>query len=307
MLKALITEDFHSLLADGLRQMGIEVDECKEIDYDGVLHVIAEYDILIVNSKIRINEELLRNAKKLRLVGRIGSGQDIFDQEACDKYAVATLTSPEGNANAVAEHILGFILSVINHQWKAQDSILRGEWLREDYRGMELNGKTLAIIGFGHNGKRLAELLSGFDLTILAYDIKKQDCQIKNVIHATLDQIYEQADIVSLHLPLDEHTLGFADQDFFDRFQKPIYYINCSRGKISPWQHILQSLDRGIIRAAMLDVFEIEPPILTVQIQNYVKNGRLFLTPHIAGWTHESKQKLAEIMLYKIKKQLSLL
>ena len=303
-MRVLITEDFHPILEDELKRLGLAVTILPKIDYQGVCEIVEEFEILIVNSKIRIDQNLLSKAKSLKIVGRIGSGRDIFDEEACRASGIITITTPEGNANAVAEHILGFILSTYNNISKSHLSILKGEWSREENRGRELNGKTLAIIGFGHNGQRLAELLEGFDVHVLANDMLPIQSSLPNVSSASMQEIYSQADIVSLHLPLTRSTIGFASHEFFDSFQNQIDFVNCSRGKVAPWKPILDNLQSSKMRTAMLDVFEDEPFILSDEILTYSKQNRLFLTSHIAGWTVESRLKLAQQMASKIKKYL---
>jgi D-3-phosphoglycerate dehydrogenase / 2-oxoglutarate reductase len=303
-LRVLITEDFHPILEDELKRLGLAVTILPKIDYQGVCEIVEGFEILIVNSKIRIDQNLLSKAKSLKIIGRIGSGRDIFDEEACQESGIITITTPEGNANAVAEHVLGFILSTYNNVSKAHLSILNGEWSREENRGRELNGKTLAIIGFGHNGQRLAELLAGFDVHVLANDILPIQSNLPNVSIASMEEIYLKADIVSLHVPLIRSTIGFASHNFFNSFQNQIDFVNCSRGKVAPWKPILDHLQSSKIRTAMLDVFEDEPLSLTDEILKFSNQNRLFLTPHIAGWTVESRLKLAQQMATKIKKHL---
>lgn len=301
-MKALITESFHPILQERLSSMGYAVDLQVSIDYDSLLDVVEDYTLLVVNSKIRIDRILLAVAKNLKIVGRIGSGRDIFDEEACAEYGILTLTSPEGNANAVAEHILGMILANYNHLASAQESILFGQWNREQYRGRELMGKTWAIIGYGHNGRRLADLLSGFGVNILAHDTDPTLSYASHVKPSDMHEIFSEADIVSMHLPLTGETTGYVSMDWLQSFHKQIDFINTSRGAVAPWESILYGLDSGKIRTAMLDVFEEEPIIDTSHILPWIYEKKLFLTPHIAGWTEESKMKLATVLADKIEK-----
>lgn len=303
-MKALITEEFHPVLKENLQRLGYEIVEDIQIDYDGACRMISDYDLLIVNSKIKIDENLLSQAKKLKIVGRIGSGMDIFDMNACERYGVKVLTSPEGNANAVAEHIIGFLLSAMNNLSKSQAEILNGQWIREENRGEELTGKTLAILGFGHNGRQLAKLLSGFDLDILYYDIRVIDSPWNHVRQTSLDELFERADILSIHLPLTPDTENYITINFLKKFKKPIYLVNASRGKICPIATVVEGLRSGWIHKAMLDVFENEPLIATEAIRMLCAQYRLFLTPHIAGWTVESKYRLANILAQKIENEL---
>lgn len=303
-MKALITEEFHPILKEELEKLNIDVDERIDSNYDSVCEVIDGYEILIVNSKIRIDQELIHRAPRLKIVGRIGSGMDIFDIEACEKRNIQILTSPEGNANAVAEHVLGFLLSALNNLQISQNKLLDGHWDREGNRGVELCGKTISIIGFGHNGARLAELLQGFDVQILAYDIRSIQTKTKNVRQTSLEEIYQETDVLSIHLPLNGSTTNFVNDKFLANFKKKIYFINASRGKICPVSTILDHLEKGNLIKAMLDVYDSEPVNPTIRMKNFCEEGRLLLTPHIAGWTHESKFKLAKILAEKIKTKL---
>lgn len=303
-MRVLITEEFHPVLRESLESAGLQVFEKFDINYEQVCKIIQDYEILIVNSKIRVDRNLIERAPNLKIVGRIGSGMDIFDLEECHRKNVKVLTSPEGNANAVAEHIIGFILSSLNHLQRSQNELLNGEWNRERNRGTELCGKTLSIIGFGHNGRRLSELLQGFDIQILAYDIVPIHTTIKNVKIATMEEIYEKTDILSIHLPLTPSTIEFVNSQYLSNFRKNIILINASRGKICPTQVVLDGLVSGKIKHASLDVYESEPFQVSDALRKFCIEGRLFLTPHVAGWTEESKYKLSFVLAEKIKKDL---
>lgn len=304
MKKAILTEEFDPSLKLGLEELGYSCDEIYNIDTEGVAAIISEYSILIINSKILVDKNLLDRAPKLETIARIGSGLEIIDMEECKKRNIQIISTPAGNANAVAEHILGFILSTFNNLSKSQNELLSGNWMREKNRGEELCGKTIAIIGCGHNGSRLVNLLSGFDTEVLIYDINELTHTIYNS-HARktdMEEIYKKADIVSFHLPLTEKTQFLFNQDFLTKFEKSIYLINASRGKVCEMDAILYGLESGKIIKAMLDVFEYEPLMLNNRIEKAVKEYKLFLSPHIAGWTYQSRRKMAEIVLKALKK-----
>lgn len=296
-MKALLTEQFHNILTKRLLDSNIQCTCIPNIDSEGLIKEIDNYDILIINSKIYIGEEVLNRAKKLKIIGRVGSGLDIVDLEACEKRKIEVVNSPEGNANAVAEHTLGMILSSMNNMYEAHHQIINGEWKREENRGEELYGKTVAIIGCGHVGSRVAELLHNFNVKILVNDIIKKDGNFEQV---NLNQVYQEADIVSLHLPLNSETHHFANSDFFNAFRKPIYFVNTSRGKIVNTEALLNSIHKGKVKKAMIDVYEQEPLRKNRQFQAAIDEYKLIATPHIAGWSMRSKYELCNILVDKI-------
>lgn len=305
MKKALITEEFHPNLKPDLEGLGYTCVESFHIDTQGVMDCIADFELLIINSKILVDKKLLDQATQLKAVARIGSGLEIIDQNECQLRNIKVISTPAGNANAVAEHILGFLLSSMNNIAKSQQDILHGNWLREENRGDELCGKTIGIIGCGNNGSRLVKLLSGFEVNILIYDIVDITERIANPLArqvSSMDEIFEHADIVSFHIPLTNETQSMVNQNFLEKFKKNIYLVNASRGKVCEMNTILYGIQSGKIIKAMLDVFENEPLTLHQGIIEAVKSNRLFLSPHIAGWTHQSKKKMAEMVILALQK-----
>lgn len=301
-MKALITENFHECLVSGFEKMGIKCTVLEDINTENVSKIIHQFEIIVINSKIIIDKHLISKGTHLKIIARIGSGLDIIDLDECKKRGITVLSSPEGNANAVAEHTLAFILSSFNNLFKSQTELLKNIWSREPNRGTELDGKTLAIIGFGHTGKQLAKILVGFDLSILVYDIEKKETDQRNVKFVSLETIFKEADIVSIHLPLTKDTYYFINNIFIEKFDKNIYLINTSRGKICDTKALIKALEKGKIKKAMLDVFEDEPFTLTKKMIELTEENKLFLSPHIAGWTEESKFKLSQIIVDKVKK-----
>ncbi len=305
-MRALITDDVHPLLIEELKGMGYEVDFRPDITADETAAIIAPYSGLIINSKIFCGEELLAKAPNLKWVGRLGSGMEVIDTKACEAYGVKYFNSPEGNRNAVAEHALGLLLNILNNITTSNNEIRQGQWIREPNRGTEVSGKTVGIIAFGNTGEAFSKVLGGFDINILAYDKYKKGFGSDRVKEATMEDIFTNADIVSLHLPLTPETKYLADQKFFESFAKPIYFINTSRGKVVETTALLHAVKSGHVKAAALDVLENE------KIQNLsgaeqewfdslVAEKRILLTPHIAGWTHESKRKIAEVVVNRVK------
>ena len=303
-MRVLITEKFHPILIHKFSEFGLQCDVFEDIDTNGVFKIIEDYHILIINSKILVNEAMLKKATKLKAIGRVGSGMEIIDLDYCQSNQIFVCSAPEGNRNAVAEQVLGFLLSHFQNLSKAQESLLAGNWERELHRGIELNGKTIGIFGFGNTGQQLAKILSGFDIEVLAYDKQPIKTDIKNVKIASIEEIYKNADIISLHLPLNSETLHYANAPFFDAFHKNIWFINTSRGKICYTNDLIHAIKVGKVNAAMLDVFEEEPLKLTEDIKMLCQSNKLFVTPHIAGWTFESYERLAATIADKIIKHL---
>jgi D-3-phosphoglycerate dehydrogenase / 2-oxoglutarate reductase len=307
----LITEEFHPILSTRLSEAGIVIDCLPEIDTAGVMEIIEKYQVIIVNSKIILDANVLSKAKNLKVIGRVGSGLDIIDLEYCRKNQIEVCSSPEGNANAVGEHALGLLLSVMNNITRSKAEMPQPVWDREGLRGEELDGKTVAIIGYGHTGQAFAKKLRGFDVELLVYDKYIQEYGSEYARESGLDEIFQKADIVSLHLPLTAETKYFADKDFFEKFKKSIILINTSRGKICKTEDLMEKLVSGKVKSAGLDVFENEKPKLFSDEEKEIYDN-LFLmpnvvsTPHIAGWTIESKYKLADILTQKVLQKLGL-
>ena len=305
-MKALITDDVHPLLLDELRQMGYEVDFRPEITFEETLGIISAYTGLIINSKIFCGAELLAKAESLKWVGRLGSGMEVIDTKTCDAKGVKYFNSPEGNRNAVAEHALGLLLNLLNNITKSNNEVKAGKWIREPNRGEELSGKTIGIIAYGNTGEAFAKVLRGFDVRVLAYDKYKKGFGNDFVQESSLSEIFTEADIVSLHLPLTYETKYMADEAFFNSFKKPVYFINTSRGKVVKTTALVDAVRSGKVKAAALDVLENEKiSQLNSDEQQWfddlIKDKRILLTPHIAGWTHVSKRKIAEVVIDKIR------
>jgi D-3-phosphoglycerate dehydrogenase len=305
-MKALITDDVHPLLIEQLQQMGYEVDFRPNTTFEETLETIAPYDGLIINSKIFCGDELLAKAPKLKWVGRLGSGMEVIDTKACDAKGVKYFNSPEGNRNAVAEHALGLLLNLLNNITKSNNEVKAGKWIREPNRGEELSGKTIGIIAFGNTGQAFAKVLRGFDVKVLVYDKYKKGFGTDFVKESTAEEIFAEVDIVSLHLPLTEETKYMANETFFSSFKKPICLVNTSRGKVLQTTALIDALRSGKVKAAALDVLENEKINQLNSderkwFDDLIKNDQVILTPHIAGWTHESKRKIAEVVVERVR------
>lgn len=305
--RVLITDELHPLLQHGLEADGFTVDYRPAITETEVHDIIHLYEGLVINSKVYAGKELLDKATLLKFVCRAGSGLEVIDLPYARQKGIAAFNSPEGNRNAVAEHALGMLLGLLNHITKANNEVHSYQWVREPNRGTELSGKTVALIAYGNTAQAFARILSGFNVTVLAYDKYYNGFPDGFVTEATLQQIFDQADVVSLHLPLTAETTYMIDEAFLSSFKKPYWLLNTSRGKVLNTAALVKALDSGKVLGAALDVLENEKlNTLTekqkADLDTLLNKPNVLVTPHIAGWTHESKQRIAEVLLEKIRK-----
>lgn len=288
-----------------LEDIDVIYDYLPDISRAEIIEKIADYDGLIIRSKTKVDAELLANATKLKFVGRPGAGIDNMDEELLSNMGVAILNAPEGNRDAVAEHTIGLTLSVLNNIHTGHNEVLTKIWDREGNRGEEIADKTFAIIGYGNMGQALAKRLSGFNCTVLAYDKYRHNYGDKYAEQTSLEQIFKQADIVSLHIPLIKQNFHWANIEFFNKFKNNIIFINTARGEIAPLGDLVKAVESGKIRKAGLDVLENEnfAKLNSEQISNLEKlqqSGKVLFTPHVAGWSSESYIKLNQYMIEKI-------
>ncbi|MEM8906853.1 MAG: NAD(P)-dependent oxidoreductase, partial [Bacteroidota bacterium] len=303
MKQVLITDGVHPILIKELEAAGYTCDYHPKISLEEVRQRIGPYEGLIINSKILVDRTLLDAAPRLQFVGRLGSGMEIVDQVYAKEKGVHVLRAPEGNRNAVAEHALGMLLALANKLRTADAEVRQMIWQREQNRGFEIMGKTVGIIGFGHTGRSFAEKLAGMGVKVLAYDkYKKHFAQdLPYVLETGMESIFMEADIISLHLPLAKETRHWVDQQFIQKCQKKVVLINTSRGSVIKTTDLVDALRKEQILGACLDVFENEKP-LTFQeeeqglYQQLYEMDQVLLTPHVAGWTVESKKRLAVVL-----------
>lgn len=307
MAKVLVTDDVHETMIADLKHNEYEVDYRPGISLKEVHNIIHEYTGMIINSKIIAHEDLLSKAKKLKFIGRLGSGLEIIDLHYAKAKGINVHSAPEGNRNAVAEHALGMLLSIANNLVKGNREVKSFHWDREGNRGFELEGKRVGIIGFGHTGSSFAKKLTGFNLEVLAYDKYKSNfaSDLSFVKECTLEQVLEECEIISLHLPLTSETRYFVNEDFMRRWKHPLVLINTSRGNVINTKVLIQALDTGKLQGAALDVFENEKPnkYSDDEAKMYRKLfdfPNVLVSPHVAGWTVESKRKIAETLIEKI-------
>jgi len=343
-MKILHLDINHQLLIDQLEALGCTNYEDHTSSKEDIEQKIDAYDGIIIRSRFNIDRQFLDKAKNLKFIGRVGAGLESIDVAYAEKKGVYLISAPEGNRNAVAEHALGMLLSLINNLNPADKEVKNGEWNRESNRGEELDGKTVGLIGYGNMGKAFAKKLRGFDVEVLCYDIK-DDVADENATQVPLKELQEKADVLSLHTPFTELTKNMVNNEFINRFSKPFYFINTARGKSVVTKDLVKALDSGKIKAAGLDVLEYEK----LSFENLFKNSirqeylkesvtssgveklkiskegldsarpdsnsyklpeafkylisaeNVIMTPHIAGWTKESKEKLAQTIVDKIK------
>lgn len=270
---------------------------------------IQKYQGIIIRSRFKIDRSFLDKATQLQFIARVGAGLESIDCDYATSKNIELIAAPEGNRNAVGEHSLGMLLSLMNNLNKANAEIKLGQWNRESNRGQELDGKTVGIIGYGNMGKAFAKKLRGFDVDVLCYDILEQvgDANARQV---TLKELQEKADVLSLHLPWTPETDKMVNTTFITAFAKPFWLINTSRGKNVVTADLVDALNSGKILGAGLDVLEYEKlsfeslfqdAATPAAFQYLLKSDKVILTPHIAGWTFESHEKLAQVIVDKIK------
>jgi D-3-phosphoglycerate dehydrogenase / 2-oxoglutarate reductase len=308
MRKVLFIDPVHPLLREELRGMGFHCEDFSGKERDVLETIAEEYEGFIIRSRFRIDRTLLDKCTKLRFIARSGSGMEGIDIEYAAQKGIACINSPEGNRDAVGEHTLGLLLSLLNHISRADMEIRFGRWIREGNRGTEIKGKTVGIIGYGNMGSAFAQRLKGFDANVISFDKYKSDYSDGNTREVSLETLFDDADIVSLHVPLNDETRYMADDAFLKRFRKDIFLVNTSRGPVVKTEDLVKNLESGHVRGAALDVLEYEDASfemlkgeMPAPLQYLLGSGRVVMTPHIAGWTAESNIGLVSILLEKIK------
>jgi len=270
---------------------------------------IHNYDGFIIRSRFKIDTDFLAKATNLKLIGRVGAGLENIDCDFAVQQGIKLISAPEGNRNAVGEHTLGMILSLFNKFNKADREVRKGKWLREANRGFELDGQTVGIIGYGNMGKAFAKKLRGFDVEVLCYDLK-ENIGDKNAKQVSLSELQEKTTVLSLHTPQTSLTLNMINKQFIEAFQHHFWFINTARGKSVVTQHLVEALQSGKILGAGLDVLEYEKSSfenlfnddkMPEAFQYLIKAENVLLSPHVAGWTKESKEKLAQTIVDKFK------
>lgn len=308
MKKVLIINEVHEILIKKLEKQGFKCDMAVGKSYTEISQVVEQYTGIILRSGIIIDKNLIDRAKNLKFIGRLGSGLESIDVDYCKSKNIACLNSPEGNRNAVAEHALGMLLNILNNITKSQNEVRNGLWLREENRGTEIKGKTIGIIGYGNTGSAFALKLKGFGANVISWDKYKFNYSDGNTRETTLEDIFENAGIVSLHVPLTNETKYMVNSDFISSFRKNFYLINTSRGPVVNTAALFKGLESGKISGAALDVIEYEEysfdrmktENIDGDFRKLLEKQNVILTSHIAGFTHESKFLIADILADKI-------
>ncbi|WP_341216725.1 2-hydroxyacid dehydrogenase [uncultured Wocania sp.] len=307
-MKILHLDTNHELLINQLNDLGFTNDEDYTASKEGIKARIHEYDGFIIRSRFSIDKTFLDAATNLKFIGRVGAGLENIDCDYAKSKGIHLISAPEGNRNAVGEHSLAMILSLFNKLNKADNEVRAGKWLREENRGLELDGKTVGLIGYGNMGKAFAKKLRGFDVTVLCYDIKDHIGD-ENAKQVSLTELQQYADVLSLHTPETPLTTNMIDDVFINQFTKPFWLINTARGKSVVTKDLVSALQSGKILGAGLDVLEYEKTsfenlfssTMPEAFQYLIQAKNVLLTPHVAGWTLESKEKLAQTIVDKIK------
>ncbi|MCA6434993.1 MAG: hydroxyacid dehydrogenase [Bacteroidetes bacterium] len=312
-MKILLADKNHEILEHILAENQLQYDALWNLSADELIKILPQYDGLVIRSKFKLTKTILSQCNKLKVIGRVGAGMENIDVAFANKQKIICLSAPEGNRTAVGEHALGMLLMLLNNLKKADTEVRAGIWLRAENRGYEMEGKTIVIIGYGQMGSSFAEKLRGFNMKVLALDKYKNNYGNEFVTEAELGTIFNEADIVSLHLPLTEETYHYANEHFFNSFKKPIYIVNTARGKCLQTSALVEAMKSGKVKGACIDVLEYESTSfeeidfseLPEDYRYLLNSDKVILTPHIAGWTHESNYKMSKIIAEGIVKYLA--
>ena len=305
--KILITDGVHELLRDGLKKLGFEVNYNPTYNPEDLINEIGQYSGIVINSKIKMTSGIIEMANNLEFIARLGSGLEIIDLNAAKSNGIHVFNSPEGNRNAVAEHAIGMLLCLTNNLLKADKEVRSKIWKREENRGIELEGKTVGIIGLGNTGRTFAKKLSSWALDLIYYDpyVLNNPKGMDYISKVSLERLKTSSDIISLHVPLTNETKHMIDESFLSECKTGMIIINTSRGQVLETNALISALENNKLLGACLDVFENEKPHHFTSEEDRLYNKlyacqNVVLSPHIAGWTHESLRKIAEVLMTKI-------
>jgi D-3-phosphoglycerate dehydrogenase len=308
--RILLIDTVHRIIPDKLKDAGFITENCFDADRNEIMNIIGDYCGVVIRSRIIFDKEIIDKAINLKFIARVGAGMESIDTEYCALKGIVCLNSPEGNRDAVGEHAIAMLLNLMNNILKADREVKTGLRKREENRGVELGNKTVAVIGYGNMGSSFAKKLSGFGCNVISYDKYKAGYSDGFTKETDYEEIFERADIVSIHVPLTDETKYLVDNKFINSFKKNIIILNSARGPVVKTDDLVSALKTGKVTAAGLDVIEYEESSFEssagmnekAEFKYLASCDNVILTPHIAGWTHESKIKLAEVLVNKILK-----
>ncbi|KNB61967.1 2-hydroxyacid dehydrogenase [Chryseobacterium sp. Hurlbut01] len=304
-MKILLLDKNHPLISEQLLAKNFILEEDFTSSYDEVCNKIENYDGVIIRSRIPLDKNFLEKAKNLKFIARVGAGMENIDIPVAEKLGIKLINSPEGNRDSVAEHVVGMLLILMNRLFIASNEVKNGIWLREENRGDELLGKTVGLIGYGNMGKATAKRLSGFGCKVIFHDILP-NLSDEFATQVSLQELKEKAEVLSLHIPLTDETHYLIDSEFISEMKNDFYFVNTARGKNVETKSLVEALKSGKVKGACLDVLEYEKSSFeNLEMNNedlkyLLDSEKVIVTPHIAGWTHQSKEKLAQVIVDKI-------
>lgn len=310
-MKVLHLDVNHPLIIEQFKELGFQNDEDYSSSKEEVEEKISGYDGIIIRSRFTIDKAFLDKATNLKFIGRLGAGLENIDTDYAKQLGIFLAAAPEGNRNAVGEHALGMILSLFNKLNKADNEVRNGKWDREGNRGLELDGKTVGIIGYGNMGKAFAKKLSGFDVEVICYDIVG-GVGDANARQVGIMELKQKSQVLSLHVPQTESTMNMINAEFLEGFNNPLWLINTARGKCVVTEDLVAAMKEGKVLGAGLDVLEYEKKSFEDMFSDsqlpeaftyLIKAENVILSPHVAGWTVESKMKLAQTVVDKVKEK----
>lgn len=303
-MRILLLDKNHPLITDQLSAAHFILEEDFTSSYEEVCQKIGHYDGVIIRSRIPLDQHFLEKAKNLKFIARVGAGMENIDIPAAERLGIQLINSPEGNRDSVAEHVVGMLLVLMNRLFIASQEVKNGIWLREENRGDELLGKTVGLIGYGNMGKATARRLSGFGCTVIFHDILP-GLSDEYATQVSLSELQERAEVLSLHIPLTEETRFLINGSFIAAMKNDFYFVNTARGKNVDTKSLVEGLKSGKVKGACLDVLEYEKASFeNLETENedlryLLKSDKAIVTPHIAGWTVQSKEKLAQVIVDK--------
>ena len=308
MKRVAFIDSVHSSLQKELEKNGIMCDMLYDLPNEEIIAKLPSYDGAVIRSKFIIDKAIIDKVPGWKFIARAGAGMENIDVEYAENKGIRCLHAPEGNRDAVGEQAVAMLLMLFNNLCRADREVREGKWIREGNRGIELMGKTVGIIGYGNMGSAFAQRLRGFGVKVLAYDKYKNGFDDTSVIESSLDDLFAEADVISLHVPLTDETRYMINDEFINRFRKNVFIINTARGKALNTADLVKNIESGKVHGACLDVLEyeavsfenIDAANLPAPFQYLIKSDKVVLSPHIAGWTHESNEKIALALARKI-------